>query len=85
MGGRGAPTLLNCYPLFPAPYPLSFHILAHSFAFSCTHKKLNPLVFKGFRTVQKHRGVGYPFRLNPTEKPHRKFVVQVVGLRNQVA
>src|SRR5947207_15132638 len=30
--------------------------------------------------VQQHRVVGYPLRLNPTEKPHRKFVVQVVGL-----
>jgi len=32
---------------------LSFQILAHSFALSCTLRKLNPLIFKRFRTLCK--------------------------------
>src|SRR5438445_11378117 len=32
---------------------LSFHTLAHSFALSCTLRKLNPLIFKRFRTLCK--------------------------------
>src|SRR5229473_3351895 len=32
-GCRGVPTLLNHCSLSPTSYPLSFHILAHSFAF----------------------------------------------------
>src|SRR6266581_848036 len=38
---------------------LSFHTLAHSFALSCTLGKLNPFIFKRFRTpCEKHWGVG---------------------------
>jgi len=38
---------------------LSFHILAHSFALFCTHTKLNPFLFKRFRTLcKKTPGVG---------------------------
>src|SRR4029077_5693753 len=38
---------------------LSFHILAHSFALSCTCAKLNSFIFKRFRTLcTKHPGVG---------------------------
>src|SRR5260370_28130712 len=40
-------------------YPLSFHILAHSFAQFCTRQKLNPFIFKRFRTLcTKPPGVG---------------------------
>src|SRR5260370_294835 len=42
--------------LNPIPYPLSFHILAHSFAFFCTHQKLNPFLFKHFRTLYAKQG-----------------------------
>ncbi len=38
---------------------LSFHTLAHSFALFCTHAKLNPFLFKRFRTLcQKPPGWG---------------------------
>jgi hypothetical protein len=55
------------YPLRPIPYlprakprgPLSFHVLAHSFALFCTHQKLNSFVFTRFRTLcQKPPGGG---------------------------
>jgi hypothetical protein len=40
---------------------LSFHILAHSFALFCTHPKLNPFLFKRFRTLcQNTRVWGTP-------------------------
>jgi hypothetical protein len=32
-------------------YPLSFLIVAHSFAHFCTNKKLNSFVFRRFRTL----------------------------------
>jgi len=38
-------------PLFPSTYPFSFHILPHSFALFCTHKKLNSLLFNRLRTL----------------------------------
>src|SRR5258708_25672192 len=63
-GGGGHPTLQNLDPLFPIPYPLSFHILAHSLALSCIHAKLNSFVFKRFRTLcEKHRGWGGVLRI----------------------
>src|SRR5881409_3362973 len=38
---------------------LSFHTLAHSFALSCILRKLNPFIFKRFRTLcKKHPGWG---------------------------
>ncbi len=41
------------------PYLLSFLLLAHSFALFCTLRKLNPFLFKRFRTLcAKHTGVG---------------------------
>src|SRR5882762_7231705 len=41
-------------------YPLFFHILAHSFAHFCTHAKLNPFVFKQFRTLcAVHEGASW--------------------------
>src|ERR1700674_1533511 len=50
------------YPLFPIPYPLSFHILAHSLALSCTRRKLDPFLFNRFRTLRpKTRRVGDAF------------------------
>src|SRR5713226_3834642 len=58
-GCRGVPTLQKFDPLFPNPYSLSFHILAHSFAHFCTRAKLNSFLFMRFRTLcQKHPGVG---------------------------
>src|SRR6266446_2177446 len=39
---------------------LSFHILAHSFALFCTHAKLNPFLFKRFRTLCKKKPSGGP-------------------------
>ena len=40
-------------------YPLSFHILAHSFALFCTRAKINPFLFNRFRTLcAKHPGWG---------------------------
>jgi len=61
-GVGGGLTVQSPYPLFPAPYPLSFHILGHSFALFCTRAKLNPFIFKRFRTLRaKHRGWGVGF------------------------
>src|SRR5260370_33098361 len=43
----------------PCIQVLSFHTLAHSFALFCTHAKLNPFLFKRFRTLcQKPPGWG---------------------------
>jgi hypothetical protein len=40
-------------------YPLYFQTLPHSFALFCTHTKLNPFLFKRFRTLcKKTPGVG---------------------------
>src|SRR5260370_90130 len=44
--------------LNPIPYPLSFQVLAHSFALFCTHQKLNPFFFKHFRTLYAKQGGG---------------------------
>src|SRR5713226_6989305 len=58
---RGVPTLRSLYPQFPNTYPLSFHMLVHSFALFCTQQKPNPHVFKRFRTLrQKTEAWGYP-------------------------
>jgi len=52
--------LRQTYPPLPIPYPLSFHILAHSFALFCTLQKLNSFLFKRFRTLcKKPPGVGW--------------------------
>jgi hypothetical protein len=40
------------------PYPLSFHILAHSFALFCVGAKLNSFVFRRFRTLSQNTGGG---------------------------
>ena len=51
--------------LFPILYPLSFHILAHSFALFCTHQKLNPFLFIRFHTLrQKTAQRGVPPRFS---------------------
>src|SRR5712664_1327209 len=42
--------------LNPVPYPLSFQILAHSFALFCTHQEFNPFLFKHFRTLCAKQG-----------------------------
>src|SRR6266480_493600 len=74
----------NSRQVFTIPCLFIFlRTLLHFFALTTNSTRLLSRV--SALCVQKHRGVGYPFRLNPTEKPHRKFVVQVVGLRNQVA
>src|SRR5260370_22641278 len=58
---NSAPTGRRPHSLSLTPYPLSFHILAHSFALSCIPRKLNPFVFNRFRTLcQKPPGVGVP-------------------------
>jgi len=36
---------------YAGTYPLSFHILAHSFGLFCTSQERNPLVFKRFLTL----------------------------------
>jgi len=47
----------RCFIRVSSTYLLSFHILAHSLA----RRKLNPFVFRRFRTLcQKHPGWGYP-------------------------
>jgi hypothetical protein len=63
IGGRGHLPLSDPYHLFRTTYPLSFHILAHSFALFCTHEELNSFVFKRFRTLRQktdRRGVAGP-------------------------
>ena len=46
-------------------YLFYFHTLAHSFARFCTHQKLNPFLFKRFRTLcEKAPGVGVPLRFS---------------------
>src|SRR5713101_8046147 len=48
----------RCFNVSPT-YPLSFQILAHSFALFCTQQKFNSFLFKRFRTLcEKHPGVG---------------------------
>src|SRR5260370_29513463 len=63
-GCRGVPTLLNHYSLSPTSYPLSFHILAHSFALFCTFLHSRKMQLICFHTIppslRKTRGVGYP-------------------------
>ena len=50
-----SPTLLP----FALPYLLCFQVLPHSFARFCKHSKINPFVFKRFRTLcQYHPGWG---------------------------
>ncbi len=50
------------HSLSPTPYPLSFHILAHSFALFCTQQKLKSFLFTRFRTLcqKTTRGGGTP-------------------------
>src|SRR5258708_25734074 len=54
----GIPNLQTCQQSnVPTIYPLSFHILANSFACFCICAKVNPFRFKRFRTLcPKHRG-----------------------------
>ena len=40
------------FNVFPS-YSLCFQILAHSFALFCAHARLNPFIFKRFRTLRK--------------------------------
>ena len=66
----GVPPLLGIPTACPLPLvpclspakpgdPLSFHILAHSFALFCTRANLNRFLFKRFRTLcEKHPGWG---------------------------
>jgi len=58
MGGWGHAS----YPRssVPRPYPLSFHIFAHSSALFCTWKNPNSHVFRRFRTLRPKTGGGYP-------------------------
>src|SRR6267378_1305726 len=59
VGGRGRHLRLSIpFHLSPMTYPLSFHILAHSFARFCTHQKLNSLVFNRLRTLCTKTGGG---------------------------
>ena len=78
---NSAPTGRRPHSLSLTPYPLSFHILAHSFALSCIPRKLNPFVFNRFRTLcQKPPGVGVPplrLRQVPGASKERSF-----GLRS---
>src|SRR5260370_41605605 len=71
---NSAPTGRRPHSLSLTPYPLSFHILAHSFALSCIPRKLNPFVFKRFHTFcQKPPGVGVPpLRLPTSSRAHPK-------------
>jgi hypothetical protein len=56
-------------------YPLFFHILAHSFAHFRTHAKLNPFVFKQFRTLCAiHEGDGD----GPDGRPGRDLLDEVL-------
>ncbi len=49
------------FNVFPS-YSLCFQILAHSFALFCTHARLNPFIFKRFRTLcEKPPGLGGGF------------------------
>ncbi len=38
---------------YPIPYPLSFHILAHSLALFCTRAEFNSFLFTRFRTLRQ--------------------------------
>src|SRR6266700_4014965 len=63
---KGRRRLRPTPPFLPIPYPLSFHILAHSFALFCTRQKPNSFVSNRFRTLcQKHRGGGTPLFKRP--------------------
>src|SRR5713101_109683 len=68
--------------LDPIPYPLSFHILAHSFAFFCTHQKLNPFLFKHFRTLYAKQGGGV---LWLTSLPIRESVLPAPTLSGSIS
>jgi len=50
-GGCRVPTLQNLDYLPPIPF--HFKLLRTLFAFFCTHQKLNPFVFKRFRTLRQ--------------------------------
>ena len=55
----GVPNLQTCQQSnVPTIYPLSFHILANSFACFCICAKVNPFRFKRFRTLYQKNGVG---------------------------
>ena len=58
MGGWGHAS----YPRssVPRPYPLSFHIFAHSSALFCTWKNPNSHVFRRFRTLRQKTGGRVP-------------------------
>jgi hypothetical protein len=54
------------FDIFPT-YPLSFQILAYSFAIFCTRQNLNPFPFNRFRTLcKKTPGWGSGQSFNPT-------------------
>ncbi len=62
----GVPNLQTCQQSnVPTIYPLSFHILANSFACFCICAKVNPFRFKRFRTLYQKHGVG----ILPTFQP----------------
>src|SRR5882762_3673757 len=42
------------------PYPLSFHVLAHSFAIFCTRKKIKSFLFMELHTLRQKAGGGVP-------------------------
>src|SRR6266851_6854377 len=58
--GGCTPPSVGFRPPIPTPYPLS-PFFSYSCALFCAHQKLNPFVFKRFRTLwQKHPGWGVP-------------------------
>src|SRR3981081_1730631 len=65
MGGMGYLPISERFdvPMFKSSndssiYPLSFHTLAHPFAFFFTPQKPNSFIFKRFRTLCKKTGEG---------------------------
>src|SRR3989442_11793076 len=67
---------------------LSFQILAHSFALSCTLRKLNPLIFKRFRTLCKKTPGGGVVLVSPANyrlstmnlQPHLTYSQEALSL-----
>src|SRR6267378_6831839 len=60
--GPPAPSLFAKTANFPPlvfNFVLCFHILAHSFALFCTHKKLNSFLFKRLRTLRQKTELPY--------------------------
>jgi hypothetical protein len=69
--GEGPLPLRNSSPVTHSyAQVLSFHSLAHSFALFCTPRKLNPFLFRRFRTLcTKTPGVGGGGRLLTSHPP----------------